>query len=54
MTSLQIVLASLSYGFTIFTLAFLALRVRALIAFFRAGSQIPPEIMKRALAFAIC
>ena len=41
MTSLQIVLASLSYGFTIFTLAFLALRVRALIAFFKGGQPDP-------------
>lgn len=41
MTSLQIVLASLSYGFTIFTLAFLALRVRTLIAFFKGGQPDP-------------
>ncbi|MFY8255015.1 MAG: Fe-S oxidoreductase, partial [Candidatus Planktophila sp.] len=41
MTTLQIAAASLAYGLTIFALIFLATRVRALIAIFKAGQPDP-------------
>ncbi len=41
MTTLQIAAASLAYGLTIFALVFLATRVRALVAIFKAGQPDP-------------